>query len=105
MKLMVARVDDFLQLPSGKKVNPRTVIPLFELGSGVREFRIMQERRDHITVDIVPKPDWTETIEQELKSSFFKVLGEPVEVVFNLCEEIPRGRHNRPRPIRSLVDK
>ena len=105
MKLMVARVDDFLQLPSGKKVNPRTVIPLFELGSGVREFRIMQERRDHITVDIVPKPDWTETIEQELKSSFFKILGEPVEVVFNLCEEIPRGRHNRPRPIRSLVDK
>lgn len=104
MKLVVGRDDDFIVLPSGKKVNPRLVIPLFELASGIKEFRIIQKRRDSISIDIVPGAAFTEREKQKLEHALRGIMGEPVEVTFNLCEEIPRGRHNRPRPIRSLVN-
>ncbi len=103
MKLTVARDDDFLLLPSGKKVNPRLVIPPFELTHGVREFRIVQEKRDFIRVDVVPSPAFTEEEKEKLKCTLLDILGEPVEIVFDMCSEIPRGRHNRPRPIQSLA--
>jgi len=103
MKLVVGRDDDFILLPSGKKVNPRLVIPVFELASGVKEFRVVQEKRDSITVDIIPDSTFTETDKNNLENSLREIITEPVEIMFNLCEEIPHGRHNRPRPIRSRV--
>ncbi len=103
MKLIEGRDDDFIQLPSGKRVSPRLVIPIFELAGEVKEFRVVQKKRDLIEVDIIPEPGFTEKEEQDLEKTFRDVLGEPVEIVFNVCKEIPRGRHNRPRPVRSYV--
>lgn len=103
MKLIEGRDDDFLQLPSGKRVSPRLVIPIFELTDEVKEFRVVQKKKDFIKVDIIPGPYFTEKGKQNLEKTFRDVLGEPVEIVFNICEEISRGRHNRPRPVRSYV--
>lgn len=103
MKLVVGREDDFIQLPSGKKVNPRMVIPFFELAPGVKEFRIVQEKRDFIQVEIIPGVQFTDAVQSTLKTNLCSVLQEPVEISFDLCDTIPRGRHNRPRPIYSKV--
>ena len=103
MKLIEGRDDDFIQLPSGKKLSPRLVIPLFELAGEVKEFRVVQKKRDFIEVDIIPGPGFTEKRKKDLEKTFRDVLGEPVEIVFNICDTIPRGRHNRPRPMRSYV--
>jgi phenylacetate-CoA ligase len=103
MKLIEGRDDDFIQLPSGKKLSPRLVIPIFELAGEVKEFRVVQKKRDLIEVDIIPEPDFTEKTKKNLEKTFRDVLGEPVEIVFNICDKIPRGRHNRPRPVRSYV--
>lgn len=105
MKLVVGRDDDFLVLPSGKRVNPRIIIPYFELAPGVKEFRIIQKKKDFIVIDLIKGPLFTEEVHQTLKKSLLDTLREPVEIVFNFCDEIPRGRHNRPRPIQSLVDR
>jgi phenylacetate-CoA ligase len=103
MKLVVGRDDDFLVLPSGRKLNPRMVIPIFELTAAIKEFRILQKKRNCIEIDIIPGPRWSEQGKNRLTEELLQLCGEPVDIVFNLCEEIPRGRHNRPRPIRSLV--
>jgi phenylacetate-CoA ligase len=103
MKLIEGRDDDFIQLPSGRRVSPRLVIPLFELTDGVKEFRVIQKKKDLIQADIIPTPNFSEEEKQELMTSLRKVFGESVEIVLHFCEEIPRGRHNRPRPVRSLV--
>lgn len=103
MKLVVGRDDDFIWLPSGKRVNPRMVIPLFELTPGVREFRIVQEQKDFITIDIMPSPAFTEKIKKKLIADILDVMGEPIGISVNVCDEIPRGRHGRPRPIHSRV--
>ncbi len=103
MKLVVGRDDDFIWLPSGKRVNPRTVIPFFELAPGVKEFRIVQEKKDFIAIDVMPGPAFTEKIKKKLIVDILHILGEPIEISVNECDEIPRGRHGRPRPIQSMV--
>jgi len=103
MKLIVGKDEDIFVLPSGKRVGPRLIMPLFEMAHGVKEFQLIQQKKDLITIDIVPSPTFTEEDRTNLEHSLRKVMGEPVEIVFNFCDEIPRGRHNRPRPMRSLV--
>ncbi|MGD2072925.1 MAG: AMP-binding protein [Candidatus Thorarchaeota archaeon] len=103
MKLVVGRDDDFLVLPSGRKINPRQVIPIFELTTTIKEFRILQKKRDYIEIDIIPGPRWSEHEKNRLKEELLRVCGEQVIIDFNRREEIPRGRHNKPRPIQSLV--
>jgi phenylacetate-CoA ligase len=103
MKLIVGKDEDFFVLPSGKKIGPRLVMPIFEMAAGVKEFRMVQKRKDLLQIDIVPGLTFTEKDSDDLKRTLLGTMGEPVEIVFNLCEDIPRGRHNRPRPMRSLV--
>lgn len=105
MKLVVGRDDDFLILPSGRRISPRLVIPLFELASEIEEFRVIQKKKDFIQVDLVPQAGFTRERRIYLEKEFKDTLGEPVDVVFNECKELPRGRHNRPRPVRSLVSQ
>ncbi|MBU6998921.1 MAG: phenylacetate--CoA ligase family protein [Theionarchaea archaeon] len=103
MKLVVGRDDDFLVLPSGKRISPRLVIPLFELASEIQEFQVIQKKKDLIQVDFVPCAHFTREWGMNIEEEFRAVLGEPVDIVLNECQELPRGRHNRPRPVRSLV--
>ena len=103
MKLIVGKDEDFFVLPSGKKIGPRLVMPIFEMAAGVKEFKMVQKRKDLIQIDIVPGRTFTEKDSDDLKRALLGTMGEPVEIVFNLCEDLPRGRHNRPRPMRSLV--
>ena len=103
MKLEVGRDDDFLILPSGRRINPRAVIPTFELAPMIREFRIVQKRKDLIEVEIIPGPKYSQEEEDKLKGKLLQLFGEPVTIIFSLCTDIPKGRHNRPRPIQSFV--
>ena len=105
MKLIVGRDDDFIILPSGKKVGPRLVIPPFELIRGVCEFRVVQEKKDLIIIEIIKGKEYTQATEDALKKNLSDILCEPVELLFEYVDEIPRGRHNRPRPLISKVSR
>ncbi|MGD2250006.1 MAG: AMP-binding protein [Candidatus Methanofastidiosia archaeon] len=105
MKLVVGRDDDFLWLPSGNRVNPRQVIPHFELAPGIKEFKIVQEKKDYLSIDIIPGPEFTKEEQQKLKKKLMDVIQEEITIEFNLRDEIPQGRHGRPRPILSKVNK
>ncbi|MBU7014483.1 MAG: phenylacetate--CoA ligase family protein [Theionarchaea archaeon] len=106
MKLVVGRDDDFVWLPNGDRVNPRMIIPYFELAPGVKEFRIVQEREDWIRIEIITGSEFTDEVQKKLTHELYTVIKDhTVEIQFDFCEEIPRGRHNRPRPILSRVRK
>ncbi len=103
MKLVVGRDDDFMVLPSGRRIGPRMVVPLFELVKEIAEYRVVQEKKDLITLDIVKGKTYTQDTEDRLRKTFLYVLAEPVDIIFNYTDTIPRGRHNRPRPLVSKV--
>ena len=102
MKMIDGRADDFLVLPSGKIVSPRNIGTL-EYIDGITEFRIIQEKKDKIIVQIVKGKNFSrETIMQVEKEVLSGCLGENVRVMVRPVEEIPR-KNGKIRMVMSKV--
>jgi phenylacetate-CoA ligase len=91
IKGIESRIDDFLELPSGRIISPRN-INIDEYIEGVIEFQIIQKRRDKFLVklvkgngfsnDVIPK------IEEMIKTG---CLDEEVNVEIKVVDRIERG--------------
>lgn len=68
MAVLRGRDDDFVYLPDGRKVSPRLIAtavnrafsqrsPLGGFDSHFRRFQVIQDARDHVTIQIVPEQD------------------------------------------------
>jgi phenylacetate-CoA ligase len=55
LKAIVGRCDDFLVMPSGRLIDPQTVVFQIETIPEVREFRVVQQEDGRLTVTIVPE--------------------------------------------------
>jgi hypothetical protein len=53
MNVIKGRKDDFLLLPSGERVAPTRVIPIFFKFDSIREFNVIQTAPDTIIVNVV----------------------------------------------------
>ncbi len=103
MQLIEGRVDDYLVMPSGRRLSPRIVNPAFEFMPGVLEHVLVQEAVDRVVVDLnVAEPHRSTTpvlVERALRDLF----GEPVEIEVRLTTEFKRGRTGKLRCIVSKV--
>ena len=94
---IIGRCDDFVVMPSGRLMDPQTVVFQIEVIPEVKEFRIIQEEDYHITVNIVPE-EGTEfskikgRIKTALDALFNGVLTIKVNRVLNL-ERGGTGKH------------
>lgn len=81
MGVLAGREDDFVVLPSGRKVSPRLVgtalIRALEVTAAergvdrlIRAFRVIQDAPDHLTVEIVPDADREAPFEAILSRTF-----------------------------------
>jgi phenylacetate-CoA ligase len=103
MKIIDGRSDDFLVLPSGKRISPRNIGTL-EYIDGIARWKIIQEKKDKIIVQIVKGENFSqETVEQVKEKVLRGCLGENVEIVIKLVEKIPEDRSGKIRMILSKV--
>lgn len=103
MKIIDGRADDFLVLPSGKIISPRNIGTL-EYIDGISGWRIIQEKKDKIIVQIVKGENFSQkTIEQVKEKVLTGCLGENVEIVVKLVEEIPKNESGKIRMVMSKV--
>ena len=84
LEAIVGRCDDFLVMPSGRLVDPQTVVFQIETIPEVREFRVIQQEDGSLTVSIVPEGvvefmRIREQIAEKLKVLFGGTL--PVDVI------------------------
>jgi phenylacetate-CoA ligase len=89
MHIVQGRKDDFLVMPSGRLVGPRTVKPIIMTFPGVDKLRIIQERRDVVVVQIVQKRESIRI--EELKQKLKDVLEENVTVKVDIVDDIPKN--------------
>jgi phenylacetate-CoA ligase len=97
------REDDFLILPSGKKISPR-MINLLEFLTGIVAYKIIQESPSRIVVKVVKNEDFCDSTIREIQ----KVIrsgcsGESVDVEVELVERIPQERTGKLRAVISKV--
>ena len=102
MDMIEGRVDDFLVLPSGKIISPRN-INLLEYANGITSYKIIQEKRDKITVQLLKAKDFSQNTITEVKEIIKRgLLGEEINIDVEIVDEIPRDPSGK---IRAVISK
>jgi phenylacetate-CoA ligase len=103
IKSIEGRCDDYLTLPSGRIISPRT-INIIENIPGIIEYRTIQEERDKFLVQVVPGKYYTaETNKQIAEQIRLGCLGEKIDIKVELVTELPRERRGKLRAVISKV--
>jgi phenylacetate-CoA ligase len=107
IKSIQGRINDYLVLPSGRKISWLYLLRVILYDKIFREnvfailqYQIIQDRKDRIILKIVKgrefNPEMLERIKRSLKKEFDK-LGENLEVVTRIVDDIPRERTGKRR--------
>jgi len=103
IKSLEGRTDDFLILPSGKKISPRT-INVIEDVAGVSRYQTIQESKNRIVVNLVKGNGFgPKTIDEIKKHIIAGCLGEDVTVDVKLVDDLTRNKRGKLRAVVSYV--
>lgn len=80
IKDLEGRCDDFIVLPTGELLSPLRVVPfLFSLPE-IEQFAIVQDRKDHIVIKVVPNSRFTKDIKDSILTHYHNTFGESVVI-------------------------
>jgi hypothetical protein len=103
MQLVEGRVDDFVVLPSGRRLSPRMINPVFENLPGLLEHVLIQETPDHFVARLNVSTAYRATTPDRVVDALRALFGEPVRLDVDLSTELSRGRTGKLRCIVSRV--
>jgi phenylacetate-CoA ligase len=99
IKQIIGREDDYIILPSGKKISPR-MINVIENIPGILSYKTIQESRERLLVKLVKGKEFSrKTIHEVQKQIKLGCLGEDIEVEVKIVKEIPRASRGKIRAI------
>lgn len=101
------RQTDFLVTPEGRMLHALSAIYILRDSPAVREFRVVQETIDHLTVEIVPARSLldfaSESGHSALETRFRALMGPGVDVDVRPVSRIPRTASGKFRYVESKV--
>ena len=103
IKLIQGRSNDFITLPSGKVVSPLLLGVCLEKIKGIGQYKLVQESKDILNVQIVRGQNFNEATIREFEDALKETLGSSIHVNINIVDEIPREKSGKIRPIVSKV--
>ncbi|HVU03161.1 MAG TPA: hypothetical protein VHE30_15480 [Polyangiaceae bacterium] len=101
-RLTEGRLDDVLELPSGRRIGPRALAPRIEELRGFHQYRVLQKTRDSIEVRLVCERDADAGLDGRVAAAVRSVVGEGVDVTTVRVPEIPLSRRGKLRKIVGL---
>jgi len=105
MKVLEGRSDSFIQTPSGRIFPQMTfwaIMRTFSNINQIAQFKVIQEKRDLIRLQIVKGKGFSQETINNLKKEVNSVLGEEVTINIEVVEEILREKSGK---VRSVVSK
>lgn len=102
LKRLEGRRMDFLVTPDGRVLHPTAVVHVLREFAPIREFQIVQERVDRLTIRLVPAEGFTEATRRAILSAVERVLG-GVAVEVALTDAIARAASGKHRFVISTV--
>jgi len=97
---VIGKTGNVIYTPSGKRLSPFALHPSGVAPFGVRQFQLVQERLDHVTVRVVPNSGLSaagsQTLEVAVRDHFSHALGDDVRVdvlVVDHIDPTPAGKH------------
>jgi phenylacetate-CoA ligase len=109
MKILEGRTGDYLIALDGRKVPPIVFFPFpFDDSdvTGIKQFKIIQERRDKLVIMIVARNSLgkTEEIFRKAERNLKSIFGENMQVTFRMVDKIQRDPTGKLRKIVSKVE-
>ena len=101
MKIVEGRNDDFLITLDGKSISPTIFFPYpFENIEGIRQFRVIQEKKDELKIQLVARDNFLKDNEvlEKAKREIKNVFGE-INVEFQLIEKIDKDPNGKLRKV------
>lgn len=106
MRIIGGRKDDFLVATDGRVIPPTVFFPYpFENLEKIHQFRVIQEKRDRLVIQMVVKNDLDPQVLQQAQKKIQKLFGEDMVVKFEFLKEIAREKNGKLRKIISRLPK
>jgi phenylacetate-CoA ligase len=105
IKKIQGRLLDFIVLPSGKKLCPHPFLKLMSNLQGIKQWRIIQEDSNLLSVRIVPYKGHRELLSDTIRKELFKLVGSTLKINISFIEEIKFDPSEKIRQIISRVIK
>lgn len=101
------RAYDIISLPTGQKVHPEAVIYVFEgiqsKLKSFRQFQVIQESLDRITVNIIPNTNWSDSARQRLTAGLKKDISEQITFDIRVVDSIEREPSGKMRLVKCKI--
>jgi len=94
MKITGGRKSDAIQLPDGRVISTITVTDTLNPISGLKQFKVIQEKKDLFLVKVVKGRRFSDRTVEEIKQRLRDGLGD-VEVDVLVVDEIPRDKSGK----------
>lgn len=101
LERIIGRMDDVIMTPDGRHVG--RLDPIFKAAEGILETRIVQDRPDHLRIEIVPGPDYREAAAVGLVEALKQRVGTNMIIDFELVPSIPRTAAGKRRTVVNLI--
>ncbi len=96
MQILEGRFEDFIVLPNGNIISPLNNLTYFDNFEFVTDYKIIQESREKLVLQVVLKEGYDENLFQEFKDNFMNNFGEDMIIEIQVLESIPRmGKFRR----------
>jgi len=105
MKMLEGRTGDFLTALDGRIIPPTIFFPYpFDDLAGIKQFRVIQETRGKITIDLVVDKDFQYSpVLDRARKEIQRVFGQEMQVDFRMLEKIEKDPTGKLRKIISHV--
>ena len=105
LDVVLGRTTDFLYLPDGTVMHALSIIyPLREM-AGVRQFRVVQDERYGVTVEIVTDDRGGRLSEETVKEQVRRVIGSDVDLSVRFVDRIESTASGKHRYVESRVKR
>ena len=106
MSYPFGRRDDWLELPSGRRLHPQAVYPVLRDAIGVLQFQLVQEAPLSIRVSLVVKePFDLPAFKKRAAAELADLFGEGVSLRVAVVPAIPRTASGKVRPVVSSCER
>ena len=99
------RDSDILVTPSGKRLIVHYFTGYFEYVDTVKQFQVIQEEIDNITLKIIPNEKFNPQSRDKIKNDVSTYIGDDVTLNIEIVDEIPLTRSGKRRFIISNINK
>jgi len=103
MKDIQGRIDDFILLPSGKRISPHPFYWAILMVPGISQWRVVQEARDLLKVEVVAGRDFGGDGPAMIEANLRKIVKDGMRIAVSVLDAIERNPQEKFRSVISKV--